>query len=336
MKKLRVLVLMDPTMVPPASLEGYTEKEISGWKTEYHVVTTLRKLGHDVRPLGVHDELRPIREALDDWKPHIVFNLLEEFHGMVEFDYHVVSFLELMKARYTGCSPRGLVVARDKALSKKILHFHRIRVPKFAVFPRGRKIRPPLGFPYPAIVKSLTSEASLGIAQASVVDTEAKLCDRVRFIHDKVETDAIAEQYIEGRELYVSILCHQRPEVLPAWELLFENMPAGSMAIATDKVKHDPDYQEKRGIFQQMADIPDALAGRIAATSRRIFKLLYLDGYARIDYRLDKNGDLYFLEANPNPEIAPGEVFAEAADAVGYTYPALLQKILNLGLRRGR
>ncbi len=336
MKKLRVLVLMHPTLVPPDSLDGYTEKEIYVWKTEYDVVTTLRKLGHDVRPLGVQDELRPIREELTEWKPHIVYNLLEEFHWMVEFDYHVVTYLELMKAKYSGCNPRGLVVARDKALSKKILHYHRIKVPMFGVFPRGRKIKPPAGFKYPAIVKSLTSEASVGISQASVVDTPEKLIERVRFIHENVETDAIAEQFIEGRELYVPMLGNQRPEVLPTWELLFENMPAGSISIATEKVKHDTVYQEKRGIFQQKAQgISDELERHIAKTSKRIFKLLYLDGYARIDYRLDTNGDLYFLEANPNPEIAQREEFAEAALSAGYAYPDLLQKILNLGLRRG-
>jgi D-alanine-D-alanine ligase len=337
MRQLRVLVLMHPSLVPPDSAEGYTEKEIFAWKTEYDVVSTLRQLGHEVHPLGVCDELMPIRTAINEGKPHIVYNLLEEFHGMAEFDHHVVSYLELLQMRYTGCNPRGMVLARDKGLSKKLLVYHRIRVPSFTVFPKGRKAYRPRGLDFPLIVKSLTEEASLGIAQASIVDSEEKLIERVRFIHDRNDTAAIVEQFIEGRELYVGVIGNMRLDVLPIWELTFENLPPGSMAIATARVKHNPEYQRKRGIYQQQADnLSPALMGRIVRTSKRIYRILQLDGYARIDYRLSPTGDLYFLEANPNPEIAEREEFASAAQATGFSYPQLLQKILNLGLQRGR
>ena len=337
MRKLRVLVLMHPSLVPPDSLEGYTEKEIYVWKTEYDVVTTLRKLGHEVKPLGVHDELMPVRTAISEWKPHIAYNLLEEFHGMAEFDYHVVSYLELLQTRYTGCNPRGLVLARDKALSKKLLVYHRIRVPNFAVFPLGYVARRPRRLAFPLIVKSLTAESSLSIAQSSIVDSDEKLAERVRFIHQNRRTAAIVEQFIDGRELYVGIVGNRRLEVLPIWELTFENMPPRSAAIATARIKHDPEYQRKRGIYQQpAADLPLALTEHIIKTSKRIFRILDLDGYARIDYRLSPQGELYFLEANPNPEVAESEEFASAAQAAGISYPALLQRILNLGLQRGR
>jgi D-alanine-D-alanine ligase len=336
-KPLRILVLMHPTLVPPDSSEGFTEKEIFEWKTEYDVVSTLRKLGHDVRPLGVQDELMPIRTAIAEWKPHIVFNLLEEFHGLREFDQHVVSFLELMKTPYTGCNPRGLVLARDKALSKKLLTYHRIRVPGFADFPKGRKARCPRGFQFPLIVKSLTEEASLGIAQASIVESDEKLAERVRFIHESIGTDAIVEQFIEGRELYVGMIGNKRVQVLPTWELVFEKMPAGSAAIATARAKHNLDYQAKHGIDHKPAeDLPKEIAETIESTSKRIYKILELDGYARIDYRLSPKGKLYFLEANPNPEIAEREEFAAAAGAASLSYAALLQRIVALGLRRRR
>jgi len=337
MKKLRVLVLMHPAMIPPDNLEGLTEKESYAWKTEYDVVTTLRKLGHDVRSLGVQDELTPIRTAITEWKPHIVYNLLEEFHGLSEFDQHVVSYLELLQTCYTGCNPRGLVLARDKALSKKLLVYHRIRVPNFAVFPKGYRARRLRGLEFPLIVKSLTEDASLGISQASIVDSDEKLAERVRFIQERSSTAAIVEQFIEGRELYVGVFGNKRLEVLPVWELTFENMPPGSMAIATARVKHNPEYQHKRGIYQQPAEsLPPTLAEHIVKTSKRIYRILELDGYARIDYRLSPTGELYFLEANPNPEIAESEEFASAALAAGVPYPNLLQKILNLGLQRHR
>jgi D-alanine-D-alanine ligase len=335
MKKLRVVVLMHPSLVPPESLEGYTEQESYEWKTEFDVVSTLRELGHEVKPLGVADELGPIRAVIEEWKPDIVFNLLEEFLGRQDFDHHVVSFLELMQVPYTGCHPRGLMLARDKALSKKLLVYHHLAVPKFAVFPRGRKVRRPKGLEFPLIVKSQIHEASLGISQASIVDSDEKLAERVAFIHQRHASDAIAEQYVDGREFYVGIIGNARLEVLPVWELVFENMPPGASSIATAHVKHNPDYQRRRGIYQQHADdLEPPLLEHIKRTSRRIAHILDLDGYNRIDYRLGGDGKLYFLEANPNPDIAKSEEFASAAEEAGKSFPELIQRLLVLGLQR--
>ncbi len=335
MKRLRVLVLVHPDLIPPESSKGYTEQEINVWKTEYDVVTTLRASGHDVRPLGVKDELKPIREQIDSWKPHVVFSLLEEFYGEVIYDQHVASYLELIRMPYTGCNPRGLMLARGKDLSKTLVHYHRIPVPAFAVFPMRRKIKRPKRLAMPLIVKSLNEDASYGISQASVVDTDAKLVERVTFIHERIGTAAIAEQYIEGREIYVGILGNDRLRVLPIWELRFENLAQGDWPIATEKAKHDPDYQERRGILHGPAkDLAPEIRTRIERSAKRIFRTLELDGYARIDFRLSNEGVPYFLEANPNPEIAESQEFASAALHDGLAYPDLLQGILGLGLRR--
>lgn len=334
-RKLRVLVLMHPDYMPPTNVEGASEREAFDWKTEYDVLQALRKLGHEGQALGVADELRPIRQAVEAFRPHVVFNLLEEFHGLASFDHHVVSYLTLMRVPFTGCGARGLVLARDKALSKKVLTYHRIPVPAFAVFPRGQRVRMPRHLRFPLIVKSLTEEASLGISQASVVDDAERLTERVRFIHENVGSDAIAETFIEGRELYVSLLGNRRVQVLPVWELSFENLPRGALAIATARVKHNPDYQEKRGVYTEEADLPEGVAERIQRTSRRIYRILELDGYARIDYRLADDGTVYFLEANPNPDIAEREDFASAAAAAGISYQALIDRILHLALARG-
>ena len=213
-KKLRVLVLMHEDLVPPDDLDDPPREDILQFKTEYDVVTGLERLGHEVHKLGVWDELAPLRKALQEGDPDIVFNLLEEFHGQAVYDHNVVSYLELMRTPYTGCNPRGLVLARDKALSKKILHYHRIRVPRFAVVPLDRKFRRPQRLDFPLIVKSLVEEASTGISRASVVHDEDKLSERIRFIHQHVRTDAIVERYIEGRELYVGVMGNQRLTVL--------------------------------------------------------------------------------------------------------------------------
>ena len=199
MKRLRVLVLVHTDLVPPDSSKGYTEREINEWKTEYDVVSTLRAAGHKVRPLGVQDELRPIRDAIDDWKPDVVFNLLEEFHGEVIYDQNVASYLELTRIPYTGCNPRGLMLARGKDLSKTLVHYHRVATPAFAVFPKHRKVKRPKRLELPLIVKSLSADGSNGIAQATVVDSDEKLEQRVTFIHESIGTAAIVEQYVDGR-----------------------------------------------------------------------------------------------------------------------------------------
>ena len=248
MRRLRVLVLMHPDLMPPDSLKGHSEQEIHVWKTEYDVVSTLRASGHEVRPLGVKNELAPIRDAVESWKPHVVFNLLEEFHGEAVYDQNVASYLELLRVPYTGCNPRGLVLARGKDLSKKLVHYHRVPVPAFAVFPMRRKVKRPARLGLPLIVKSLIEDASMGIAQASVVESDEALAERVAFIHERIGTAAIAEQYIEGRELYVGVLGNDRRRVLPIWELQFGDLAQGTRPIATEKVKHDIDYQERHGV----------------------------------------------------------------------------------------
>jgi D-alanine-D-alanine ligase len=334
MKRTRVLVLLHPEQAPPDSIKGYSEQDMLAFKTGYDVVNTLRKARHEVRVLGVQHELRPIRAEIDSYQPDIVFNLLEEFHGEPAYDQNVASYLELIRIPYTGCNPRGLMLSRGKDLSKKLVHYHRIPTPAFAVFPMNRKIVRPERLKFPLIVKSLSEDASLGIAQKSIVDSDEKLKERVEFIHEKIRTAAIAEQYIDGRELYVGVLGNERMRVFPVWELEFGE---AASRIATAKVKFDVKYQEDRGIVQGPAEnLAPELHKRIQNLTRRICRTLELDGYARIDFRLSADGTPYFLEANPNPEIARHEVFAESAAADGMKYSEMLRRIIALGLQRAR
>ena len=334
MKNLRILVLVHEALIPPDSLEGHTDEEIVQWKTEYDVVTTLTELKHDVRVLGVRADLGVIREALLDFKPHIAFNLLEEFHDNPLYDHHVAGYLELMQQCYSGCNPRGLMITHDKALSKKILSFHRIPVPKFAVYPRGRKPRLSKKLRFPLIVKSLYEDGSYGISQASFVRTPEKCLERIAYLHEKLRTPAIVEEFIEGRELYLSILGNQRVEVLPLLELDFGKLPEGAQRIATSRIKWDWKYQQAREIELKIPhDLDEVLLRRLKRLGRRIYRLLDMSGYARIDLRLAANGDVYILEANANPDIGYGEELSVAAEAAGINYHQLLQKIVNLGRR---
>ena len=333
MRKLRVLALMHEALVPPDN-PGDVDLATVEWKTEFDVTTTLRDMGHEVRSVGVRDDLEVIQKAVEEFKPHIAFNLLEEFNGFGSFDQNVVSYLELLGVRYTGCNPRGLVLTRDKGWSKKILTYHGILCPEFAVFPHGRTIKWNNDIPFPVIVKSISEEASLGISQASIVNDTEKLEERVKFIHDSVGSSAIVEQFIEGRELYVGVLGNKRLQIFPVWELILKNLPEDVHRVATQRVKWSVKYQKKYGITSQEAkDLTKSMTKKIQRLAKRAYGILGLNGYARLDFRLDKEGKLYFLEANPNAQIAFGEDLAESAEHAGMSYEELLQRILNLGLR---
>jgi D-alanine-D-alanine ligase len=330
--KLRVIVLMHKDLIPPETLEGVEDKEKAPWRTEYDVTTTLKKMGHEVYPVGLSSDLEVVAKAREEYKPQIAFNLLEEFDGNALFDQHVVSYLELMKQHYTGCNPRGLTLAHDKALTKKILSYHRIPVPGFAVFPLNQKIVRPKRLGFPLLVKSVTEEGSVGVAQASVVNDDEKLKERVEFIHRQTQSHAIAEQYIEGREIYVSVIGNRRLQTYTPWELVIQNLPEGALNIATGRMKWNPAYQKKVGLVTRAADLSPELLKKIESLSKRIYRLLSLSGYARLDYRLSTDGQFYLLEANPNPQIALNEDFADSAAHSGLSYGQLLQKIMTLGL----
>jgi D-alanine-D-alanine ligase len=333
MKRLRTLVVVHASLVPPQSLEGYTEKQIEEWRTEYDVISNLRAVGHEVHCVGVLDSLTELRSVIADFKPMIAFNLLEEFDGIVTYDQHVVAFLELLRQPYTGCNPRGLLLSRDKYLCKQLLAFHRIPTPQFAVFPKGNRVHVPRKLKFPLFVKSTVEDASLGIAQASVVDDPARLKERIAFVHEQVGSDALVEEFIEGRELYVGVLGNERLTRLPVWEMVFGSLPDSLAAIATRKVKWDKRYQSRYGITTRAAeDLPAPVVARLDRLSRRIYRALGMSGYARMDFRVTPEGNVYVLEANANPNLEAEEDFAQSARAAGISYHELLEKLMALGL----
>ena len=279
-RTLRTLVVVHTSLVPPDSLEGYTEKQIDEWRTEYDVISALRAAGHEVQTLGVLDSLTELRGALLEWKPEVVFNLLEEFNGIVTYDQHVVAFLELMRAPYTGCNPRGLLLSRDKVLCKQLLApFTAFPTPQFAVFRRGQQFKIPKRLRPPLFVKSATEDASLGIAQASVVEDIPCLRERVQFVHEQIGSDALVEEYIEGRELYVSVLGNDRLTRLPIWEMRFGSLP--------ESLPRNSDPEDQMGPHLSAALRHHHLCCRRAGSgvlqtldrlSRRIYRALHLSG----------------------------------------------------------
>jgi len=330
----RVLVLMHAHLVPPANYAELPKEQREEFKAEADVLAALESLGCEVRVVPLENELMVLRRAIEEFRPDVAFNLIEEFHGSTIYDQNVVSYLELMKVPYTGCNPRGMVLGRDKALSKQILSYHRIRVPAFAVFRKGCAIRKPARLPFPLIVKSLTEDASAGIAEASVVQTEDKLVERVEFVHRNLDTHAIAEQFVDGRELYVGVVGHHRVTVLPTQELFMKNLRPDAPRVFTLRAKWDLKFQKEREIAVGAAeDWSDEREAKMARLARRIYRALRLSGYARLDFRLDADERPCFLEANPNPDIGADAELALAAQAAGVSFGELIRRIVNLGLR---
>jgi D-alanine-D-alanine ligase len=328
-KKYRVLVLAHKALVPK---EDVPVSEVNPeWRMEWDVVTTLRKRGHELLVIGVHDDLTPIRQAIEEFKPAIVFNLMEAFADIGVFDQNVVSYLELLRVPYTGCNPRGLTLTRDKALARKLLAYHRIPSPDFTVVPLNRKPVLRKRLRYPMIVKSLTYESSIGISQASVVANEEQLIKRVKYIHDTILTPAIVEQFIDGRELYVGVLGNHRLRVLPVWEMSFNKMPDTSWRIATERVKWSVKYQKRHGIDTAESQLPQGAAEKVQHLAKRTYRALDLSGYARIDFRMDGEGKAYVIEANANPQLAELEDFAQSAKRAKLSYAHLLERIMALG-----
>lgn len=336
-KKLKILALFDA--IAPTTLDQDLSAELKtdDWKTEANVLAALGELGHTVEHLAIFDDLNLLRQKLDAFQPDILFNLADQFRNNRAFDQNIASFLEMHGVTFTGCGSTGLTLCKHKAISKKILGYHRIRVPEFTVIGRGKRCARPARLKFPILVKPLKEEASYGISQASFVETDEQFKERVQFIHTSHDCDVIAEEYIAGRELYVSVLGNHKLEVFPIRELVFKEVPPDEPKIATYRAKWDEEYRKKWGLQNQFAEgLDPALAKDIIQTCKRIYHLLTIDGYARVDLRVTPQNEIYFIEANPNPILAADEDFAQSALKAGLAYPQLIERIIRTGLKTVR
>jgi len=238
---------------------------------------------------------------------------------------------------FTGCGATGLTLCKHKGISKKILGHHGIPTPNFVVIPRGQRIGGPRQLKFPILVKPVKEEASYGISRGSFVQNEEQFRERIAFVHEKHNADAIAEEYIDGRELYVSLMGNARLTVFPIRELVFREVPPNEPKIATYKAKWDEEYRKRWGLDGRFAeDLEPTLVAEIGQTCKDIYRLLTIDGYARIDLRLTADNKIYFIEANPNPHLAADEDFAQSAAKAGLKYPQLIQAIIRLGMTPSR
>ena len=328
---MKILVLFDVARRMDPN-ESFSAEELKQEQkpTEANVLECLQRLGHEVETLAVFDNVAHIVDKLKAWAPDIVFNLSESFHHDRSHEPNIPALLELMKVRYTGSGPDALLLCKDKALAKKVLAYHRVRSPHFVVSHRVSPLRSLKRFGYPAFVKPIGEESSDGISKASFVRDEKEAIERIRFLHQKFACDVLIEAYIEGRELYVSVLGTRRLTVFPPREIFFQNVPEDVPKFATYHAKWNESYRKKWGITNgPAADLPPELQERLRKLARNVYRWLKIRGFGRLDVRLTPGGELFVIEANPNPSLSQDEDFAQSAAAGGTDYDSLIQAILD-------
>lgn len=331
MKSLKILLLFDVSI--QLSPDEYTHYwNTPDWKTEKDVRNTLVKLGHRVIPFGIHNDIEAFLKLVREEKPDLVFNMSEAFSGKRDFEPNLTALMQLMGVPFTGAGPMSLQLCKDKGLTKIILNYHQIQTPQFLVLKKSRSIPSIKKFQFPAFIKPLQLESSEGISQVSYVENEKEALARIKFIHDRLGVDAIMEEFIDGREVYVSILGNDKLSVFPARELFFKQVPSDQPKFATFRSKWDREYRKKWGIDSGwMAEMSESTQKKLNETCKKIYRLLDIQGFGRIDLRI-RGDEIYFIEANPNPSIAKKEDYALSAHKGGIDYEELISRIISLSL----
>jgi D-alanine-D-alanine ligase len=331
-RRLHVTVLVDNAAVPEDDPDFATRPAEP--VTEYHVIWALRDLHHNVSVLPALKDIAAMVNAISENNADIVFNLTEEFGGDRRLDKNIAGLLEMLGIPFTGTGPDGLMLCRDKQLCKQLLSLHKIRVPGFGALAPGHPIRVSKNLHYPLVIKPAFEDSSEGISNASLVANETELKERIRFVHERWEQPAIAEEYIRGRELYVTVMGNKRLSVLPIRECVFDTEENQGPQLATYRVKWNPEYREKWNIKFGFAALEPPIVERIERTCRKVYHVLQIRDYGRIDLRLTPDNKVVILEANANPDLAYGEEVAEAAEKAGIHYESLIERILHLARRR--
>ena len=331
-KKLAVTVMVDSPCIPQEDPEF--KKHGPNDNTEYNVIWALRRLGHDVGILGVGNNVAAIVTALTERRPDVVFNLTEQFNNDRRKDSNVAALMEMMAIPFTGSGALGLTLCRSKAFSKQLLAAQQLRLPGYAVLPPGAATLVTRSLKYPLVVKPVYEDGSDGISNASLVRNEDELRERAAMVHERFKQAAIAEEYIEGRELYVSVFGNGRLTVLPPRELTFGNSDNGGPVMATYRLKWNMAYQQKWKIKFGFCELDAAVNQQITFVCKKAYKLLHINDYGRLDIRLTKDNEVYIIEANPNPNIGRDDELAQSAARAGIGYAALLSRIIRLALRR--
>jgi D-alanine-D-alanine ligase len=339
--KLKVAVLYDvweeteppPEPPPEKPARGKRRKKKREKADREEIFEALGKLGHE--PFyQVLDGAEKTLVALAKCDADLVFNLTESYAGDDTKDMNIAAYLELLDCQYTGAGPHAMYLAQDKALAKKIFAFHGIKTPFFATSYRG-KLDHSHDISFPLIVKPTSEDGSIGIDQGSFVESVKELMERIHYIQEEFDSPELIEEYIEGREIYAAILGNENPEVLPMVELDLSKLPKGTPRIAGKEVKWETETEAYKVTKSAPAeDLDEAVTKRLSETALSAYQALKLRDYGRIDMRLSKKGEVFVIEANPNPWLASTAEFAMAAKKAGRNYTELIAEIVDLARSR--
>ena len=324
MDKLKITVLFWEERRPEKTTHDEVVDEVSA---------ALRESGHEVMTLGVCDSLRELLDGLDDQRPDLVFNLCERFADNDAFEMNVTAVLEMLGQPFTGTGPSGMVMRQDKVLTKKLLQFHNVTYPNYAIFDR-HNIEFAGKMHFPLFVKPLKGDTSLGIDGTSLVNEYSKMVERIDFIHNQLKEQALVEEYIEGREFYVGIIGNDPPEALPVMELDFSSLPAGAPRVFGRDYKDETSPSYKFINVGVATDLHSETRARITAAGREAAYALKVRDYARVDIRLSPTGTPVVVEVNANPYLERTSAFALAALQSGLGYTTLINKIVESARKR--
>ena len=340
-KAMKVAVLYDvweeeaepPPEAPPPRKGRAKKKKKKEKHDREEIFDALQKLGYEPSYQVVDGRPQSLI-ALARCEADLFFNLVESFAGDDTMDMNMAGYLDLLGHPYTGAGPHGLYLAQDKALAKKIFAFHGIRTPYFATSYRG-KLDHSHDISFPLIVKPTSEDGSIGIDASSVVASVKELMEKIHDIHEEFDAPALIEEYIEGREIYAAILGNDNPEALPLVELDLSKLPEGTPRIAGKEVKWEKETEAyKVTKSAPVEDLDEETTRRLSEKAIAAYQALKLRDYGRIDMRLSKKGDVYVIEANPNPWLASGAEFAMAARKAGKSYNQLISEIVDLAKAR--
>jgi len=338
MGKLKIIVIYDRVLVDESEEAATGDKApvvrtLDKKEVEEEVADTLTKLGHE--PVmyeldGTQKSLLGLARVDCD----LVFNLAESFADDDTADFRIAAYLDLLGKKYTGSGAHGLMLAQDKAVAKKIFAFHGVHTPTFAKCYRGR-----LDFShdlqFPVIVKPAREDGSIGIEFSAVVNSIRELMERMDWLHANFDSPVLIEEYIEGREMYVGIIGNDKPEALPIIELDLSKLPEGTPRIAAAEVKWGKGTRAYRDTKSAIAEnLPDETVQLLHQTAIAAYQALELRDYGRVDMRLQPDGGVQVIEANPNPWLSSRAEFAMAARKSGRTYTRLVEEIVELALAR--
>jgi D-alanine-D-alanine ligase len=298
------------------------------------VTQGLLSLGHEAAILGVHGDIDKLIRGVQDRKPDLIFNLMETFGKTQLGAVSVVGVLDVLGFPYTGGGPGEFYLQEDKAITKKLLAFDRIAFPDFAVFSMDADMETGGNLRFPLFVKPLRMDASIGINGKSLVKTTKELMDRVAAIH-KLKDSALVEEFVDGREFFVSVLGNTVPEALPVIEIDFTGFPSGQPKVLDAKAKWDPQsprFKGTKSVFPE--DLSDETRAKLERVALDAYRALRVRDYGRVDLRMAETGEIFVIEVNASCYLEQKSEFAMAAAKAGIEYPQLLQRIVDLALER--